>query len=298
MQKERTLQFWDEFHEANREKEWLVHGNSTLFETILDNCHSFAKYHLRVLEIGCGTSNLSRDFWHCIQDSNQQNSFRDRVLVRATDVSRVCVDSCYERDKKMPHVFGPGDKATDSNGIEYGVLDVQVSPTDKEAGLWDVIIDKACMDTFLFRSKSRGEGKNYPSIVRVALLNIWRLLADTGVYILISPRSKLKAVRDFAGFESVERRDIRPETSGVIVSKVTDLAQVCYLYICHKNKDFNLDDPNPFRQDTLEFPSDDTICNGCNISFYAFREGEVLYGRGKAFWKRKWTNHCSHCKRR
>jgi hypothetical protein len=304
MQKESTIQFWDDYHEENGDKEWLVHGSNDLLESIYRNCGSSEDGRVRILEIGCGTSAMARDLWKYMEEAEHKKVPNGRrILVRSTDVSRVCVDACYARDKNLPNVYGPGNLAVEGHGLEYGTLDVQVTPTLEDSGQWDIVMDKACMDTFLFRSKCRGEKKEYPLIVRVALETIWMLITGTGVYILISPRPKLKAVRDFAGFSSVERREIRPETKCTIVSRPDskrcgkrDPAEVCYMYICRKDLGYRVGDPNPFRRVLHDMPSGSTICKTCGVTFAAFRERDDPEGRGEVVWKRKWGNHCAHCK--
>ena len=126
MQKESTIQFWDEYHEQNVEKEWLVHGTSDLLESIYRNCGSTEVGRLRILEIGCGTSAMARELWKYIEHAESKVPNSRRVLVRSTDVSRVCVDSCFARDRNMSNVYGPGDLAVEGCGLEYATLDVQV----------------------------------------------------------------------------------------------------------------------------------------------------------------------------
>ena len=299
MQKESTIQFWDEYHEQNVEKEWLVHGTSDLLESIYRNCGSSEVGRLRILEIGCGTSAMARELWKYIEHAESKVPNSRRVLVRSTDVSRVCVDSCFARDRNMSNVYGPGDLAVEGCGLEYATLDVQVPPTFEASGQWEAVIDKACMDTFLFRSKSRGEKKNYPTVVLMALETIWRLIADNGVYILISPRRKLKPVRDFAGFSSVQRLEIRPEVKCTILSpkgyRQKDPAEVYFMYICRKNVEYIVEDPNPFRLPLCDVPSDDSLCEDCGMSFASFCQKQGQEGRRDMMILRKWTNHCAFC---
>jgi hypothetical protein len=300
MQKESTIQFWDEYHEQNGEKEWLIHGTSDLLESIYRNCGSSQDGRLRILEIGCGTSAMARELWKYIEDAESKAQKGRRVLIRSTDVSRVCIDSCFARDRNISNVYGPDDLALEGCGLEYVTLDVQVPPTFEESGQWDAVIDKACMDTFLFRSKSRGDKRNYPMVVLMALETIWRLISDNGVYILISPRRKLKPIRDFAGFSSVEKLEIRPEVKCNILSpkgfRQKDPSDVYFMYICRKNAEYVVGDPNPFRLPLCDMPSDDTRCENCGMSFAALRQKDDPEGRRGIFMLRKWKNHCAYCK--
>ena len=107
--------------------------------------------------------------------------------------------------------------------------EIDQSTTAIPMNYWDVIIDKGCLDTFLFRSKQRGENSVYTNLMNVVLDNIFRLLRSGndvndddngncndnderdksgehgGMYIQITPRPRIRAVRDYAGFKSVQR---------------------------------------------------------------------------------------------
>jgi len=335
MQKESTIQFWDNYHEENGEKEWLVQGNPDLLKAIYQNCSPSSSSsslreeeedgaRLRILEIGCGTSAMARELWKYIDDIEQQEQQqqqpreepvsngrqlqpqrqrqRRKILIRSTDVSQVCIDSCWKRDKELPFVYGCGQHAMDGHGLEYETLDVQILPTKEQSNQWETIIDKACMDTFLFRSKNRGDQKNYPKVVLMALETIWSLLTNTGVYILLSPRSKIKPLRDFIGFSSVVRHEIRP--NGVKCTIVApkgyrqrDPTEVYYMYVCHKNLNYIVGCPNPFRLPLLladnKIPNDDAICDQCGISFSTLRGRD--YSGTELVWIRKWKNHRTFC---
>jgi hypothetical protein len=301
MQKEGTLKFWDDFHETQGAKEWIVHPTADLFDLIYSECSRDAgedNGQLRVLEIGCGTSTMAREFWKYLDSSEKECNFH----IRSTDVSQVCVDACLARDKDMPNVSGggQGDDDDDARGLEYSTLNVLETPIEADRGTWDAILDKACMDTFLFRSRSRGENKAYPSVVQSALDSIWTMMADNGVYMLLSPRTKLKAVRDFVGFSFVERRTIRSEEKGSIMSKKKhkpkERDEACYMYVCRKNLDYVIGETKAFRENYRILPTDGDKCPNCGLLFGVFRNGEDAEGRGIIFWTREWKNHCIHCK--
>jgi len=299
MQKERTLKFWDDYHESNGEKEWIVLPTPDLFELIYSNCILPENGdRLRVLEIGCGTSSMAKDFWQYLQRTKDGSSF----YVRSTDVSSVCVDVCFTRDKNIQNVFGPGATINGCDGLEYAILNVMEAPSDPDRGAWDAILDKACLDTFLFRSRQRGESKAYSNVIQTALDNIWTLMAEKGVYMLLSPRTKLKAVRDYAGFSSVERCAVYSEARGSVISKANkptqkkEAGETCYIYICRKNPDYVVGVTKPFKESFRELPGDEAQCPHCGLHFGEFRNGEDLEGRGVLFWTREWKNHCIHCK--
>lgn len=299
MQKESTLKFWDEYHETNGEKEWIVLPTPELFELMFSCCPPVAEGgRLRVLEIGCGTSYMARDFWQYMEGREKGPNLH----VRSTDVSQVCVNTCYSRDKDIPNVFGPEDAREDQCGLEYAVLNILDDPDESERGAWDVILDKACLDTFIFRSSQRGESKTYSTIIQKALDNIFTLLADQGVYMLLSPRTKLKALRDYNGFSVVERRAIYSEAKGSVISKARkpppkkEANETCYMYVCRKNLDYEVGVTKAFKGSYRDLPTDDVGCPNCGLVFGTFRNGEDPAGRGIVFWTREWKNHCIHCK--
>jgi SAM-dependent methyltransferase len=308
MQKYRTLKFWDDFHENNEAKEWIVHPTPDLFDLIYSECSSLKgaadgrrMIILRVLEIGCGTSTMARDFWMHIESTKKEEC--SNLYIRSTDVSQVCVDTCLARDKDLAnHPSGQFETATGARiGLEYSTLSVLETPGEADCGAWDVILDKGCLDTFLFRSRNRGENKAYPAVVATALDNIWTMLADGGVYLILSPRTKLKAVRDYAGFSSVNRAVQFGEKASLVSKKnnkprVGDDIETCYMYVCHKKSDYVIGETATFRENYRILPMDDDKCPHCGLVFRVFRNGEDTDGRGVIFWTREWKNHCIHCK--
>jgi hypothetical protein len=379
---------------------------------------------VKVLEIGCGTSTMSRDFYlHCIKE--EQSRHRPTpLLVRATDGSQVCIDQCLQRDNEFVRrtdattrtgmttattattsrdnsdrhttsVSPPKRQYTEEEeeedeeddddeedreesgsegeggGLEYEVLNIAQPPTsDDEYGVWDAIIDKGCLDTFFFRSRNRGGGsggggcdersstisaaaykRTYPHDVRTVLDNIWLRLTNVdksdnddgggnggrtgggvGIYMLISPRRKIKAIRDYAGFVSVEKHVIKSNTPCVLERKISDAVRTqqstSYLYVCRKNHNYRAGESDPFlrvaatatattsnntanednsrdRTNSTDCasaiptaPSDEEFCPQCGKSFGSIRNGEdVNLSRGGIpYWNRLWNGHQKHCK--
>ena len=201
---------------------------------------------------------------------------------------------------------------------------------------WDVILDKGVIDTFLFRSKSRGEKHIYTPILEKVLNNVWYLMSsltkenndndnsDTSMeneslFIVISPRSKLKAIRDYSGFIKVERHQLIQQQSsmGELVSgnknssnknnkntkkkSKSSSAASAYVYVCHKNEKYNKDEHPTYKNDYRNLPTDDAICPHCGITFHDFCNGQNVLkdkeGRdGVVHWTRQWKGHCIHCK--
>jgi hypothetical protein len=132
------------------------------------------------------------------------------------------------------------------------------------------------------------------------------------MYVILSPRKKIKAVRDFQGFSQVKRIDLNCNAIDVgdldtkkEIALVHDNA--VHLYICRKNGQYQIGRDEPFRHPTLTIlqvssslqpqPHDDEEqCEKCNVTFYQFRNGEAVTGRGVKYWNRRWIGHRHHCK--
>jgi SAM-dependent methyltransferase len=198
MQKEKTLQFWDDFYRTDEEaaKEWIVHPSDSLFRCILESLRHDEitddpladGRHDRlfmVLEIGCGTSLLSDalcQYWE------RQESCR-KLNIIATDVSHVCIEQqrILQRERDQNRCFA-------STFLEYQTLNI-TEPHTEFTSKFDLILDKGCLDTCLFRSK------NTETWIDLVLHHLHSWLKPGGVYTLLTPRSKIKHVRDYPGFD-------------------------------------------------------------------------------------------------
>ena len=334
MQKEKTVQFWDNYHSGNDSEEWISKPGEELLEMLFDQIDISSKGNnddkkfqsqkecLSILEIGCGTSTLVRDLKVYIE---QRNPMID-VIACGTDVSKVCIDINRKRDCNQLTLAiadeddkNSADKETFSHSsLSYKVLNVLATPTSTLTGNpshqnWDLIIDKGCLDTLLFRSRKRGaQNKAYPESLRVLLDNIhgWQgkssiaesAAVDDGkqcaahlaqvdktnrhdderptnkqnqllnerpsIYLVITPRRKLKAVRDYAGFSSVRRYNL-PENcrstlerknhngkkngrgsngykGGGESQKACNSPSPGYMYACTRNSDYQVGVSVPF----------------------------------------------------
>lgn len=247
MQKDKTLHFWDDFYRTDEAvaKEWIVQPSDALVRTILDqlsakvSCRedgSVANSSFVVLEIGCGTSSLAADlcaFWNCHHKKSEASSIGAHNIilnVLATDVSPVCIAQQLElRQEKIKKCV------LASATLEYRVLNI-TEPNQELNGRFDLIVDKGCLDTCLFRSK-----KADTWVVTVLRnLHSW-LRTDSGVYVIVTPRSKLKAVRDYPGFlvtrtalsaEEYGNGDLEPR--GGDKHDFTSKEQKQYMYICRR----------------------------------------------------------------
>ena len=277
MQKEKTIEFWDALHRRETCKEWIVHPSDTVLEAIgkLQD-GSF------ILEIGCGTSCLSRDLY-C--------HYKGAVKVVATDVSAVCIRENQERDLSL--------MAASRGRFTYQVANTLETNSSFE-NQNDVILDKGCLDTFLFRSGHQER----EHLVETLLDNVHRWLRHGGKYVVVTPRSRVRLLRDYKGFCCV-RRNVLSESSSRQVM-IADLESdndktksECYIYVCHKDPSYVSGQGAAFRDSFgLSLESDEDTCPGCGETFLGFRGGEDMSGRGSKQWARRWRGHRVHCKGR
>ena len=153
-----------------------------------------------------------------------------------------------------------------------------------------------------------------------------------GVYILISPRRKIKAVRDYGGFISVEKHVIESDTPCILERKNSSATaddasgggrgggssqqSTCYMYVCRKNHNYKVGVSDPFPRASISkrndgsindnyddydandvagstIPSDDDVCPRCGVTFGSIRKGRDMK---KTAMKRLWNGHRKHCK--
>ena len=176
MQKEKTLQFWDDFYEKEEQtKEWIVQPSRHILNRIEKNLplSSDVADSLHILEIGCGNSQFSLILWEYLNSRIECNEIDlESVHVTATDVSSVCIDNNRQRDSERMHKFEP-------NSFQYQVLNVLRENHIFEQK-FSLVLDKGCLDTFLFRSGKSEE----TSILHTLLDNIHSWLQDDGKYII------------------------------------------------------------------------------------------------------------------
>lgn len=268
MQKEKTIEFWDELHQQTPSKEWIVTPSDDLFASI-----GMLEEHSDVLEIGCGTSSLLRDLY-CF--------YNGTVTCTATDVSAVCIAQNQQRDHAII--------AASQGRLTYKILNV-LEPNQQLENTIDVILDKGCLDTFLFRSGHQQR----ESLLRTLLDNVFQWLKDGGQYIVMTPRSRIVLLRDYEGFSSIERTILDKPSSRVVLADMDGDGnkEQCYMFVCKKDSSYVPGEDDQCRGSTLE--SDDDMCPRCNISFLDFRGNEDVSGRGVKYWTRRWCGHRIHC---
>lgn len=339
-QNEKTIQFWDDYYTSSsaaetgdnntsNNKEWILHPSLAVFETLYEklppassvNSNNYSNNAVRILEVGCGTSTLSRDFWlYC-----RSKKGRTDISICATDVSQVCIQQNQERDRELLLV------GMDEGCLEYKLLNIttpmaiqendtreeetneshSASNSDTECPRFlpqsfDMILDEGCLDTFLFRSRSRGEHKD--TLIRTVLNNIHSLLKDPsdscssgGVYTIQTPRAKFRPVKEYPGFARVDRTRL-DETKGILVPTASPEVKQngelkrenLYLYSCYKG-DFSAQQSIAAVSLVTPLIADTDACIKCGITFLDCRKGEDLSGRGVKFWTRMFRGHCRHC---
>ena len=294
MQKEKTLKFWDDFYEKESQSnatEWIVQPSEEILQSIVKYLLKIPKknnvvngnHKHSILEIGAGNSTFSLQLWGYLQNNNSAE-----VNMLATDVSSICILQNTERDKEriLQSSFG---------SFSYEILNVLEPPSHKMSGIYDIVLDKGCCDTFLFRSEKTKSGSHSP-LLKTLFDNIHTWLTSGGVYIIFSPRSRIKAARDFVGFSSVERIKLDSDNNqiGALDGKAENNG-VVYMHVCTKNDAYARGDNLAFRNQ-IKVVMEDERCTKCGISFVDFRKGEDIVGKGVNYWGRRWRGHLTHCK--
>jgi len=199
------------------EEEWIVRpSNRNAMDALARAIVSYgrakseaasgATVSVRLLEVGCGRSRLSAGLLRRLREDGAGAGVEYTAV--ATDVSAGAVGG------------GWGDVG---DGVRYGVLDVlrpewSAFPAH---GDFDVVLDKGCLDTFLFRgggrrTRRKGAGRAsdddapflYSSLVRTMLDNVSALTAGCNpgmtqpnpLYLVLTPRKKIRELRDYLGF--------------------------------------------------------------------------------------------------
>lgn len=323
-QKRSAVDFWNEYHEESgatgEPKEWIARNTphlmnlliSGLFERQEGGCrhHRHRAKTIRIVEIGCGTSTLARSLLsHLRQRREQQptSSSSSSYQVVATDVSHVCIQNNRDRDIDFATtIAGTGDT------LRYEVLDA-LSTADidakfqSEESRYHVVLDKGCLDTFLFRNtRGKKSTERHPPLLATLLLNVSKMLQPDGRYIVISPRRRIPSLAQFVGFSEVTRLDIEAASVGELDGNQGENPSArAYAFVCQRaenlSKDaLDLDETMSLFRDSLslENVTDESMCQGCLLTFAQFRDGESLSGRGKIRWLRKWKGHQQHCNKK
>ena len=275
MQKEKTVEFWDELHARALPREWIVCPSEALLEQVVVELQKESS----VLEIGCGTSCLSRDLY-CY--------YKGSLTVVATDVSAICIRQNQQRHHALMDA---------SQGrLSYQILNVLESNKSFE-NKSDVILDKGCLDTLLFRSGRQVR----EHLVHTLLNNVHKWLKDGGKYMVMTPRSRIQLLRDYKGFSSVKRVVLDESSSKVMLADLdgdTSKSKTeCYIYVCLKDSSYTPGEGAAFRDSYgVSLEVDEQTCPRCGMSFLEFRSGEDFSARGSKQWARRWRGHRIHCK--
>ncbi len=305
-QNDKTIDFWDTFYKDldtgvdsiqnqpsdNNDLEWIVSNKPVVLDKILS---LIGKDSMRILEIGCGVSQLSRYLLErMIEQTNDGKAHHFEFV--STDVSLVCLE--HNRTRDAAYISS----LPDGVSLSYAELNVLNQLPSDQMNKYDVILDKGTCDTFLFRSKRTQKGSAaHAPLLKPLLNNIHRLLRSNcnAKYIIISPRSKLKSVRDFNGFASVNRTKMSTDVLGdaVLVESNADHTHKpahVFIYECTRNDSYQPDMDEPFSDEGLSI-NDETICKKCQLAFAAFRGNVKIQDQGAVQWTRRFKNHTIHC---
>ena len=213
MQSSKTRRFWDDFYETEKEAEWIVAPSEELMAKIVALLQTPTSGVSQILEIGCGSSRFAQELATYLT----RRCVPHHIL--STDVSPVCIEQQRE-SVRLPH-------------LSYAVADVTEGPAFPDCS-FDLILDKACLDTILFRTRHRRTGPN--ELVSLVLGNLDRWLKPNGVYLSISPRRKMKELRDFEHW-AYEKELLKTKEEGGRIESGTatrEGSRTVYLHISRK----------------------------------------------------------------
>lgn len=281
------VDYWDDFYaqhhpdepEASASLEWIVHPDGSLFAQLLPFLTIPQTSHescCDMLEIGCGTSTLSRDLY--VYLTTDQGHRPDSISITATDVSEYAIQNNRNRDAGLP--TANGNQATSVRYLVWNVL------TDPPQTVLDrrvpVILDKGCLDTILFRSDKR----MIPKLAADFLNHVWQALTLDGIYLVITPRRKHTLLHSFRGFASVERLELACDKEAEIYKAETNAR--AFLHVCRRSCDYEpQDQQGAFVTKTQTIVHE--ACPSCGLLEKDFR----CQGRDRC---REWAGHCTHCK--
>lgn len=224
MQKDSTLQFWNDYHDATSDsKEWIVKPSDELLQRVVSAatrlpCMGESSWH--TLEIGCGTSTFARQLFEHV---NLMYPSRNVSMI-ATDVSSVCIQHNQLRDAH----------SLKGKAFQYQVYDVTESLPAPWLRRFDLILDKGCLDTFLFRTRLRS--KRAAAFTEKILSNIHAMLRDSkSLYMVLSPRRKIKALRDSKIFR-YERHILQARDFDTAALVDVDDCPCTYMHLCWKKE--------------------------------------------------------------
>jgi SAM-dependent methyltransferase len=204
--------YWDERYKnegATTSFDW--YGRYAHFKTELQKWLKKSDY---ILVLGCGNSRMAEELFNS-----------EFTSVANIDFSEVVIKQMAERH-------------AEKNTLSWKVMDVTVK-LDFPPGLFDVCIDKACLDCVLCGDSSTNQVAN-------ALYNVIRSLKPQGVFLLVSffPPSK------WLGYLEVEMYNwkvtvisISRPVIGLVQGEsrredeTVDPTAVHYLYVCEKQGD-------------------------------------------------------------
>lgn len=306
----KTINFWDEFYTDLKEAclvehqtsdgselEWIVSDKLILVDKISSLFPKTELSQMCLLEIGCGVSLLSRSLLERMLRQDEEGKSYDFV---STDVSLVCLDANRARDAAF---IG---SLPENASLSYAQLNVVKEVPPCHLHKYHVILEKGTLDTFLFRSKRTQKGSEaHAPLLKRLLNNVHRMLRSDckAKYIIISPRPKLKSVRDFVGFASVNRIRMSTDALGgtVLVKNNSERNLVdrkpafIFIYECTRNDFYDPGSDEPFLDRGLTKIDDGSVCGKCHTTFKDFHGKVDIEDQGVLQWTRRFRNHTIHC---
>jgi len=256
--------------------EWLLNVTSASFSisSILSPIRTRPK---RILELGCGDSGLGEMLFEHFNSENDPSAAP--ASVTCLDISSSAIRKLTEKKESRLCPRNP----LASENLVYMVGNALSLPPSFESS-FDLVIDKGCLDTFKFRSKTNvGE-----SLEQRVISEILSALKPGGCYICVSARRRIVSLKVQVGgvWEMGERSMIgsqggKRESGGGACDADSDRKEIAWIHYRHKS----------YKSIPL-LPNDDGIPDLCPTCGEAW----VEEGGGKREKRRrKWGNHVKWC---
>ena len=159
--------------------------------------------------------------------------------------------------------------------LSHTVLDVLDPASPPPGAPFAAVLDKGCLDTFLYRLPLNDR---VPAALK-CLRSVRGWLEEGGRYVVISPRRVLPCLRDFVGFSGYERRALEKGMYGGGDLDGGRKQGCVYMHTCIRGVGEVDGAGGWFRGDGEDEPE---VCGKC--------------GRERGGGGRKWKNHVRHCK--
>ena len=135
------------------------------------------------------------------------------------------------------------------------------------------------------------------------------LKVPNGLYTIITPRSKIKHVRDYIGFHVTRTilnesqfgsGDLEPRSGSTTNLHQSDgtfdavKESHQYMYTCRRRQIIDI----PNKTDASDVAIEQSLCTTCGVTYGSFctMKGSKVCASDTKYWNRRWQGHLQHCR--